>query len=486
MRMQYSLEEFITNFLRTYTEPFTAKELSGILKSLGYDIGTEDVLFFLTNDCRVFTLQKNMFLTRAGAFVNQVFSFVPSQRELEQKLFIPGDRFMPFADSEIPSSTLKFEFLGQRLPTKIFNTDCNYARELFTLYGDEYISQYIAADPACKDLNLVENNFELPPKLSLTGVSLESILDRNDLNFSGRFFARVKDWNRGIIEIFPIPEYKKNPFQIDEIDVERQKWNDTLEKALLDSFERMGPCSSMEEQLANVFYENRKKLCVPSCGSISEFLRVTKKISLELFGVETRLWRAGEEIPAVGRWNDNTYGVGCDGTIPFYVLPDYIIDNLLKEQMHEKREDLSEIVHTLSSWQSNQIDVVDSKMISLHVEHRNSDLRKTYNWFADFSNGSLRHKALDLYSRVRKLLCDLDCTDKDFEQLPQQELITLSQLFTHISRILEILAGDDECPEEETYAMSLSLDGMDSNFEDIKPLLISAADSLRKKRFNVI
>ncbi len=485
MKMKYSLEEYMTNFLRTYTEPFTAKEFSNGLNSLGFDVSTEEVSMFLSTDCRVFSLQRNMFITRAGAFLNQVFSFVPSQRELEQKLFIPGDRFMPFADSEIPSSTLRFEFLGHKLPTKIFNTDCNYARELFTLYGDEYISQYIAADPACKNLNLAENNFELPPKLSLTGIALDEVLAREEFNFSGRFFARVKNWDKGIIEIFPIPEYKENPFQMDEIDVARQKWNETLENALLDSFERMGPCSSMEEQLANVFYENRKKLCVPSCGSISEFLHITKKVSLELFGVETRLWRAGEEIPAVGSWNDNTYGVGCDGTLPFYVLPDYIIDNLLKDQLHEKREDLSEIVKKLQTWQGN-LSQISPDVIGLHVQLRNKFVKKNYNWFADFSNTALRKKALDLYSRVRNLLHEMDCDDGDFQKLPQQELITLSQLFTHISRILEILADDEECPEEETYAMTLSLEGMDSNFEDIKPLLISAADSLKKKRFNVI
>ena len=34
--------------------------------------------------------------------------------------------------------------------------------------------------------------------------------------------------------------------------------------------------------------------------------------------------------------------------------------------------------------------------------------------------------------------------------------------------------------------MELSLEGMEMNFEDIKPLLISALDKVKKNRFNVI
>lgn len=484
--MYDTLEEFITNFLRTYTEPFTAKELSNFLKTLRCNISIEEIIFFLTNDRRVFALQKGLFITRAGAFINQFFSFTLTQMEIENKLFVPGDRFMPFVDNDMPSSTLIFEFLGQKLPKKIFEIDSTNACELFTLYGDEYVSQYITADPACSDINLAETNFELPPKLSLTAVSLESVFARTNFRAGDRFLARVKDWNKGIVEIFPELSMKSNPFQVTNEDMDRQKWEELLEKKLIESFERMGPCSSMEEQLANVFYENRAELCVPGCSSISECLRKSKKISQEFFGVETRLWKTGEEIPAVGAWNGNTFGLGLDGTLSFYTLPDYIIDSLLKDQMYEKKNDIEEIINKLKTWRTADCHETEEEIMKIQLMGRNELLRRSYNWFADFFNGSIRHDALDLYSRIRNLLLELDCDDGEFCKLPQQELITLSQLFTHISRILEILSGDEECNAQETDAMKLSLEGMVSNFEDIKPLLISAVNRIKKNRFNVI
>ena len=323
--------------------PFSAKELLAMLCGLGHKITINELREFLDNDIRVFALQKNMYITRAGAFTNQIFSFVPTQREVEQKVFIPGDRCMPFVDLDILSFSLSFEYMGKKLPNKLFSTDCNTARDLFCLYGDEFSAQYISSDPACKDLHIAENSFELPFKLNLTGISMEPIFEQVDFKYGDRILCRVYDWDKGIIELIPLLTHKLNPFQISSEDMERQKWNETLENALLESFDSMGPCSSIEEQLANVFYENKNQLCVPDCGSIHEFLDYSKKVALELFGVETRLWFKGQDVPAVGKWNEGMY-VGDDRAIPYFMLPDFVIDCYIKDQMYEKRNNLQEII----------------------------------------------------------------------------------------------------------------------------------------------
>lgn len=479
-----SIENFLTNFLRTYPMPFSSKELLAMLCGLGHKISLEELIDFLDNDGRAFALQKRMYITRAGAFTNQVFSFMPTQREIEQKVFVPGDRCMPFVDFDALSYSLTFEFLGEELPQKLFETDCNTARDMFCLYGDEFSAQYISADPACKDLHIAENNFELPLKMSLTGVSLEPVFDKVDFKYGDRILCRVYDWDKGIIEIIPVLTHKLNPFQISDEDMERHKWYEKLEDALLESFDSMGPCSGIEEQLANVFYENRRELCVPDCGSIHEFLDNSKKVGLELFGVETRLWFKGQDVPAVGKWNEGLYEES-ERVIPSFILPDFVIDCYLKDQMYEKKNNIDEVVEKILP-KEMPISKEEKKMLTLQIHNRNAILRKSYNWFADFTNGSLRHRALKLFTEVGSLVYELDCDNKELDQLPQQELVTLSQLYTHISRMLEILSNDSDCEEEEACAMELSLEGMELNFEDIKPLLISALDKVKKNRFNVI
>ena len=464
--------------------PFSAKELLAMLCGLGHKISLNELIDFLDNDGRAFALQKRMYITRSAAFTDQIFSFVPSQREIEQKVFVPGDRCMPFVDFDLLSFSLTFEFLGQELPKKLFATDCNTARELFSLYGDEFSAQYISSDPACKDLHIAENDFDLPLHLNLTGISLEPIFDKVDFKYGDRILCRVYDWDKGIIEIIPVLTHKMNPFQITAEDMERQKWNETLENALLESFDRMGPCSGIEEQLANVFYEHRKELCVPDCGSIHEFLDNSKKVGMELFGVETRLWFKGKDVPAVGKWNEDLYESN-ERAIPFFALPDFVIDCYLKDQMYEKKDDINEVIQRIIP-KELPISNREKELLTLQIHNRNAILKKKYNWFADFANGSLRHRALELFTDVGALVCELDCDNRELDQLPQQELITLSQLYTHISRILEILSEDSDCEEEETCAMELSLEGMELNFEDIKPLLISALNKVKQNRFNVI
>lgn len=479
-----SIENFLTNFLRTYPMPFTAKELLAMLCGLGHKITLGELTDFLDNDNRAFALQKRMYITRAAAFTDQIFSFVPTQCEIEQKVFVPGDRCIPFVDFDLLSFALTFEFMGQELPHKLFATDCNTARDMFYLYGDEFSAQYISSDPACKDLHIPENNFELPLHLNLTGFSLEPIFEKVDFKYGDRILCRVFDWDKGIIEVIPVLTHKLNPFQIGSEDFERQKWNETLEKALLESFDRMGPCSGIEEQLANVFYENRAELCVPNCGSIHEFLENSKKVGLEIFGVETRLWFKGQDVPAVGKWNLEMYNED-ERMLPFFVLPDFVIDCYLKDQMYEKKDDIGEVISRIIP-KGLPISEEEKDLLTLQIKNRNAILRKKYNWFADFENAPLRHRALNLFTEVGSLVCELDCDNKELEGLPQQELITLSQLYSHISHILEILSNDSECENDETCAMELSLEGMEMNFEDIKPPLISALDKVKKNRFNVI
>ncbi|MBQ9205652.1 MAG: hypothetical protein IJ158_02940 [Treponema sp.] len=464
--------------------PFSAKELLAMLCGLGHKITMAELQDFLDNDIRCFALQKRMYITRAAAFTNQLFSFVPSQQEIEQKVFVPGDRCVPFVDMDVLSFSLTFEFLGQKLPQKLFATDCNTARDMFFLYGDEFSAQYISSDPACKDLHIAENGFELPLKLNLTGISLEPIFEKVDFKYGDRILCRVYDWDKGIIEIIPVLTHKMNPLQIGVEDMERQKWYDTLEDALLESFDRMGPCSGIEEQLANVFYEHRKELCVPDCGSIHEFIEVSKKVGLELFGVETRLWFKGQDVPAIGKWNKDLYD-SDERAIPYFALPDFVIDCYLKDQMYKKTNNINEVIEKIIP-KDLPLSKKEKDVLRLQIAHRNDILRKEYNWFADFANGELRHRALNLFTEVGALVCELDCDNTELDQLPQQELVTLSQLYTHVSRILEILSDDSDCEEEETCAMELSLEGMEMNFEDIKPLLISALDKVKKNRFNVI
>ena len=117
---------------------------------------------------------------------------------------------------------------------------------------------------------------------------------------------------------------------------------------------------------------------------------------------------------------------------------------------------------------------------------RNEILRQKYNWFADFSRGAIRHRALELYTKVGDLVYDVECASDKLAEFPQQELVTLSQLFAHVSRMLEMLSRLNDSLDEDESALQLSLEGMEYNFEDICYQLKAVLDRLKHDRFKVV
>ncbi len=491
-----SLENsFYSFFVRRYLEPFSVRELVYEFRSNGAKVSAEEIEELLEDDPNILPLEKKMYLTRAGAFTGRYFSIVPSAEEVRQGVLVPGDRCVPFVDGEQLSCFLTFAFDGTALPQKKFETDCNSVRDFFTLFGDEFANQYIASDPANATLHIEENGFELPPRLFLTGFDVSALFSRFDFRVGDRLIAFVRDWDLGVVEIYPLKHFfqeKKENVHFSDYELARSSWYQTLENALLESFDRLGPCASIDEQLANVFYENRAKLCVPLSGSIGEFLNRSTRVGLELFGVETRLWRAGETVPA------EVCGSFDDLIFPFYDLPESVIESFIKDEFFSRHSSSGQKA-TLSDEEAlarilpDFIDFTDDEynFFSLQIKHINAKLRKSYNWFADFAYGDFRHQSLKVYEKVRELFFELDCSDDEFRKMPQTELITLSQLFSHLTNMIESIA--DLCGEENIVSkdddletMRLSLEGMEFNFEDIRPILLDAYEKIARARFTVV
>ena len=267
--MYVSTEAIVDQFLRTFPDAFSAHDLSRFLANVGIKAPVAECINYLESNPYVFPLQKKQYMTRAGAFTGSCFSFKPGKREVEQGIFIAGHRCLPFVDSEVLSDSLQFYYNGTRLRNKIVEFESSAALDLFSLYGPEYASQYIASDPANKELDLAKNDFELPGRIHLTAFSLKPILDSCDFHYGDRFLCRLIDWDNGKIEITPLLT-RGNRLQIAAADVDRQNWYEILESALLEEFDHMGPCASIEEQLANVFFEHRSELCCVNCGSVEE------------------------------------------------------------------------------------------------------------------------------------------------------------------------------------------------------------------------
>ena len=87
---------------------------------------------------------------------------------------------------------------------------------------------------------------------------------------------------------------------------------------------------------------------------------------------------------------------------------------------------------------------------------------------------------------IQNLVYDIDGAGEKLEDFPQQELVTLSQLFSHAARILDMLSSENKCRDDDRDALKMSLEGMELNFEDICPELRRALDKFYKEQFKVV
>lgn len=477
------LQDFTNRFLRTYMEPFSVKDVEQVLASAGIHLRQEELTDYLNSCPYVFALENNRYLTYAAAFDGFLFSIKPTKQEVDKGVFIVGHRCIPFVDFDMLPHQLKFIYNGKKLRTTVETFDSDFVIEHYSLFGEEYAVQYIAEDPANKDLNLIERDFLLPQKIKLTCISLKPFIKDSGFKYGDRLLCRIVNWDEGKIGLIALPDKRKSLF---EAEPKRERWYRYLENALLRCFDRFGPCSSINEQLSKVFYEHKMDLHDLDCGSIEEFLQKSTKIGFESFGVETRLWKKGEEIPAVGAWNYDAAtfenGIGVNSNL--IVIPDFVLDNFIVDSFVNNVCSLEDLPKYILP-NSINLGEAENEELQEQIKNRAVLLKKSYNRFADFNIAPIRHRALLLYKKIWALMCEIDSMKKDLRELPQAELVLLSQLFSHSMRILQSLLPMNTI-YDDIETMDMSLEGMEFNFEDVSELLEAELAKQQRSDYIVI
>ena len=494
-RMTPVIENLLMDFIRIQTEEFSAQDIQEGFSHIGVNMSTAEIEAYLGMNPFVFSLEGGTFLTRAGAFTGATFTIKPTTKEIEGGYLLVGHRCIPFVDSEQSSGALRFSFDNQILPRKIMDFPLREVLSFFSLFGEEYAIQFILSDPAARDSMLRSFEEELPQSVSLTVIDCSKIFKDWNFKRGDLLLAEVIDWRGGIVKIHPLCSHKENPFQQQPVDQQRNDWYKLFEKRLLESFDAYGPCGTIEEQLARVFFVYQKELCKDIAGTIEEGIKHSKVIGMEPYGVESRLWFKGQEVPAVGPWLQPTDSVEEGETAAWsneqlntemMLWPRVIFDSWIVDGLYNKKNNEETLVNLILGESTSPLDVLKRKRLQGTIRSRRSKLEETYNWFADFERGPVRHRLLELHTKVFALVLELDDVDDQLEGFPQQPLVILSQLSTHIQYMLESLLRDINLKDEDVRAMAASLEGMEYNFEEVSAELKSALEASYKSRFTVI
>ena len=122
----------------------------------------------------------------------------------------------------------------------------------------------------------------------------------------------------------------------------------------------------------------------------------------------------------------------------------------------------------------------------LHLKTRHAILEKNYNRFADYEMSAIRKKVLELFTVVNDMVCTMGIDGPNLADYPQQQLVILSQIYEHIIHIIDRM---ENCPAEianEVEEVSLAIEGMEFNFNEIYAPLRKAIDKNMRNGFSVI
>ena len=236
-----------------------------------------------------------------------------------------------------------------------------------------------------------------------------------------------------------------------------------------------------------LFIENKEALSVKNSGSVQELLEFSNKICYQSFGVETRLWKTGEEIPAIGEWNEQVSAAEADDSVLLDfseedLMPQVIIDAFVKNSLFKKDFDsdsLIEKIYPYYKYFSSEL----KKSTLLNLKRRHDILKKSYNYFADYNAACVRSDVLELFSRVNELMSRISIECTDIKNLPSQELVVLSQIYQHLVKFLEFFQFDDV--DKSLGDIKVSVDNMTFTFDVISEDLIRALVIEGRKGFKI-
>ncbi|MFI3256738.1 MAG: hypothetical protein R3Y36_00390 [Spirochaetales bacterium] len=477
----------IDRLIRKKKVPFSLQMLQKQLDNAGFAVPTYMLEDYLQTHPLIFEKENGLYVSRAAVFTDKIFSIKPTKSEISAGILITGHRCIPFVDPELSPHEITFISIDRKLKKTVAKLSLDDVFTTHNLYGEEFIPQYMAEDPANQLYDYKSEESLFAQSFDVTVWDMKDYYQNLNFSYGDRLIARVVDWDLGTVEIFPKKAQKATPFEVTEDDELRNEWFSDFEKILENGIETYGPLLNIEEQLAYAFFEYTDKLCTPFCASVEEYILQNRTIGIESYGVESRLWKSGEEIPALNFWNDSKRFDLADTLyseiglpIPTFMLDVYILDAIyLKEK--ELQNITRRLIPETYKAEENQI-----KKIATRIKSRYNVILQNYDRFSEFNKGPLRNNTLTLYSKLVGLTCELDACAAKINTFPQQPLIMLGQIFSHTTQFLQSLLYDGPIPDEDMPFMYSSLEGMTASFEDVEDELLIIIQDKQKDSLKII
>jgi len=485
--MELDQEEALYEFLENSTEPFTLEEITVYVQSSGQKRNKRlalEVASYLEARKIAFRQDNRHWVSRRCCFEKAVFVITPSRLELLNGILIPGHRCVPFANPLVMPH--RYQFIWKNGPVPVTTTEAppEDLYPYYCIYGEEFAPQYIARDNPENENAFNSDPYEDPPEVSIHTLDMRGIYRECSFVPGDRFVVRTLDWKNCRFELT-----KAGKDEWSKVDL--NNWLKTAEDGFEDSFALLGPGASTEEQIAFAYWFGGKRMRDIPAYSLEEFLfEKTNRVEIVPYGIETRFWFAGKDIP--DSKNLQNYTVPPDRTFIEDLLfkknipvSEFVILSYIRDAFFRNEKDIDQVINRLIP-PVIHLDEAEWDIIADYISDGMEDFFKGYSLFLDQAAGPVRQRVAELHTAVIELSAKLQKGEMESAWLPKHTFIVLSQIQGHAAALLEDLAFDESPDESDIAAMDNSLDSMIDTYNDIKEMIGSAMDNFRRSSFTVI
>ncbi|AEF83353.1 plasmid pRiA4b ORF-3 family protein [Leadbettera azotonutricia] len=485
--MTYSQEDALYDFLDNTTEPFDLEEVVAFVRMVDPKRPSrlaDETAAFLESRRLAFRTQERQWLSRRGCFEGASFVISPTRLELLNGILIPGHRCLPFANPEILPQDYSFSWNGAAIPFTNTEGEPEEFYPYYSIFGEEYAPQYIARDNPENEEAFNSDPYDDPAEVSIRTLDMRNIYRETSFVPGDRFVARTLDWRKGS---FTLEKANKDEWAAGDL----YAWFEAAEAGFEESFRTLGPGPSTEDQIAFAYWCGGRRMREVPAYSLEEFLyEKTDKIETAAYGIETRFWYAGREIP--DRKDLDTTQARPDRTgvedllwekkIP---VSEYVIQSYIRDSFYRGEKNFSALIERLVP-PSVGMEAKERKKLENYFAHVEEEFRSNYNPFTDKAMAPIRQRVGELHTAVIDLAAKLSRGDVDQSWLPKHTFIVLSQIQSHAAGVMEDLDIDDPPPDDELEAMDNSLDSMIETYEDIRELIDEALESFRRNKLTLV
>jgi len=333
------------------------------------------------------------------------------------------------------------------------------------------------------------NDYLDPGEITLNVLDMATIYRDSGFTVGDRLIARVVDWSAGL---FDLEVYRPLSSDVAEGGIDYQsrlRWCTVMETALEQTFAVIGPSSSMEDQLAFAFFLCREDLPEARTCSVEDFLLWTNKVSLEPYGVETRLWFSGKEIPPHGGWGMTLIqspSNALEEALVYSGLPlnSEMLEVYVLDALYQREPDTVALLYRLLP---SELDagVAIRMVVEAEVNSMYRYLSEIYNYFADHETGQVRSRFTALHSALMAYIFRLERTGVEPQDLPDQGFVVLGQLMSHTVHAMEHLVSGRELEPSELNSLLASVEGMEESFFELKTGIQERLSDITRLRLKV-